>query len=150
MSPVRRVKAKIGELLLQRGLITPEQLQEALFVQHNQNKDKQLGQILIELGYVDKEELYGLLAIQNGFPYINLNHYTIEPNILSLLPQAIAKKYQVLPLDKIQDVLTVAMVNPLDKVIIDQIEKLTKSNVKVFLTTRLELEEAFFHYYGKK
>ena len=150
MSPLRRVKTKIGELLLQKGLITPEQLQEALSVQHTRDKDKQLGQILIELGYVGREEFYGILAVQSGYPYIIINHYTIEPNILSLIPQTIVKKYQVLPLDKIQDILTVAMVNPLDKIVIDQIEKLTKSNVKVFLTTRLELEEVFSRYYGQK
>lgn len=141
MSPLRRVKTKIGELLLQRGLITSEQLHQALALQRTKQKDKQLGQILIESGYVKREDFYIILAVQSGYPYISVNQCTIRPEVLSLLPAVMAKKYQVLPIDKFQDILTVAMTNPSDIVALDEIKKLTESQVKVFLTTPLELEE---------
>lgn len=148
--PIVRVKAKIGELLLKKGLIKQEQLQEALSLQASKDKGKPLGQILVELGYVDKEELFGFLAVQKGCPYININNYRIEPTVLSLIPEAMVRKYKVLPIDKIQDVFTIAMVNPLDIMAIDQIQKLTDTNVKVFLTTPLELKEAILRYYDKE
>lgn len=150
MSPIRRVKTKIGELLLQKGLITSEQLQEALALQHGKEKGKPLGRILVELGYIGKEQLCIFLAVQGGYPYIDISQCMIKPEVLSLVPEAIVKKYQVLPIDKIQDVLTLAMVNPLDIATIDQIQKLTNSTVKVFLTTPVELEEMILRYYSKK
>ncbi len=150
MSPLRRTKIKIGELLLQGGVINPEQLQEALFLQQNQSKDKLLGQILIELGYVSKEQLWLILAIQSGYPYISLSSCIIETEVLSLIPKAWAEKYQAFPIDKIQDILTLAMVNPLDKLALEQIQKLTKYNVMVFLTTPLELTEMISRYYVRK
>ncbi len=150
MSPIRRVKTKIGELLLQKGLITQGQLQEALALQHGKEKGKPLGQILVELCSIGKEQLCIFLAVQGGYPYIDINQCIIKPEVLSLVPAALVKKYQVFPIDKIQDVLTLAMVNPLDIVTIDQIQKLTNSTVKVFLTTPVELEEMILRYYPKK
>lgn len=150
MSPVRRTKTRIGEFLLQKGLLTSEQLQEALVLQHKQGQDKKLGQILIELGYVNKEELCLSLAIQCGYPYINIDHCVIDPDILSLIPENIVKQKQVLPIDKIGDVVTVAMADPLDRAAIDEIQKITNCSVKVFLTTPLEHKEIMLKFYGNK
>ena len=150
MPLTRGIKTRIGELLLKRGLITPEQLQQALYLQQKQDRDKQLGQILVELGFISRNDLYFVLAIQSGYPYINLDCCNVEPEILSLIPEEIVRKHQVLPIDKIQDVITVAMVNPLDSSTIERIQKITKSSVKVFLTTPLELEEIVSRYYGHR
>jgi len=147
--PIRRVKTKIGELLLRKGLITQKQLQEALSLQHVKEKNKPLGQILVELGYIGKEELSVFLAIQGGYPYIDIKNCLIEHEVLFLIPETMVKKYQVLPIDKIQDILTVAMVNPLDVLAIDQIQKFTNSEVKVFLTISSEFKEAVSRYYGR-
>lgn len=150
MSPLRRTKIKLDELLLQKGLINPEQLQEALSLQQSKARDKLLGQILIELGYVNKEELWLILAIQSGYPYIKLSSCIIETEVLSLIPKASAERYQVFPIDKIQDILTIAMVNPLDKLALEQIHELTKYDLMVFLTTPLELTEMISRYYVRK
>lgn len=150
MSPIRRVKAKIGQLLLQKGMITMEQLQYALSLQRSKEKDKPLGQILVELGYVAKEEFHSVLAIQSGYPYIAIERCRIQPAVLSLVPQALARKYQIFPIDQIQDILTVAMANPLDKMAIEEVRKLTGLEVEVFLTTPLELNEMFAKFYEKK
>lgn len=148
--PLRRKKTKIGELLLLTGSITAEQLKEALSVQYKQKSDKLLGQIFIELGYINKEKLFFALSIQCGYPYIHINQHQIDPAVLSLIPEAMARKYQIFPIDKIQDVLAVAMLNPLDKFAIEQIQKFTGSNVSIFLTTPPELDEMFSKYYVKK
>ncbi len=150
MSPIRRVRVKIGELLIQKGIITPEQLQNALSEQRKKGSDKRLGEILLESGYVNREQLSLALAIQFGYPYININNYTIEPDALSLIPEEIVRKHQVIPIDKIDNMLTLAMVNPLDKVIMEQIQKATKMEIKVFLTTPSEFKEAVLNYYGQQ
>ena len=149
MSPLRK-KEKIGELLLRTGLISSEQLQQALSFQLNQGKNKALGQILLELGYINNDNIILVLAIQSGYPYIQIKHCKIEPDTLALIPETIARKYQVFPIDRIQDFLTIAMVDPFDKIAIDQIKDLTKSNVMVFLTTPQELDEMISMYYAKK
>jgi len=150
MTPVRRVKAKIGQLLLQKGLVTSEQLQEALSLQRSRERDKHLGQILVELGYVNRDELYAALAIQSGYPYINIECCIIKPEVISLVPEELARKHQVFPIDRIQNILTVAMANPMDKLAIEQIEELTDTQVLIYLTTPLELKEMFSRYYDKK
>lgn len=148
--PLRRKKTKIGELLLLTGSITSEQLKEALSVQYKQKSDKQLGEILIELGFLDKEKLCFALSVQFGYPYIHIKRCRIEPDVLALIPEAMARKFQVFPIDKIQDVLSIAMINPLDKFAIDQIKKLTQSNISIFLTTPTELSEMLSMYYLKR
>lgn len=150
MSPLRRVKTKIGDLLVQKGLITHEKLKEALSLQHTTHKNKTLGQILLELGYVGKNELYAILAVQSGYPYIDLKCCLLDPKVLALVPLEVSRKYHVLPIDKIQDILTLAMVNPLDNIALEEIEEITKARVKVFLTHQKDFEEVFAKYYNGK
>src|SRR3989338_9831239 len=150
MSPLRRVKAKIGDLLLQEGLITEAQLQEAISLQKTNAKDKTLGQILLELGYVKKDDLYTVLAVQSGYPYLAIHHCVVNPKVLALLPESVVRKHQAFPIDKIHDIFTVAMVNPLDRAALEQIEDLVQSRVRVFLTTPADLEKALNRYYSVK
>lgn len=150
MPPLRRIKTKIGELLLQAGLLTQDQLQEALSLQSEKEKGIPLGQILIDRGYVQKEDFYALLSIQCGYPYINLKDCIIDAEVLSYIPEDTAKEYRVFPVDKIQDILTIAMENPLDEFAINQLQKLTNSCIRVFLTSPTQLEEVFGKYFQQK
>jgi len=149
MSPYRSTKTEIGKLLIKKGLITEEQLQEALILQRDKIKDKLLGQILIQLGYLNKDDLYFALAIQSGYPYIDIRRCIVSPEVMSLIPEIMVRKYQAFPIDRIQDVVTVAMANPLDNLVIDQIQDITKSNIKVFLTTPSDIKEIISRYFGK-
>jgi len=148
MSPYRAGKTeKIGRLLLQKGLISSAQLQEALVIQQQKQQDKLLGQILIELGYLSRDELYFVLAIQSGYPYIDIRRCVVNLEILSLIPEIMIKKYQLFPIDKIQDVVTIAMVNPLDNMALDQVREIVKSNIKIFLTVVSDLNELISRYF---
>jgi type IV pilus assembly protein PilB len=149
MSPYRSTKTEIGKLLIQKGLITNEQLKEALILQREREKDKLLGQILIQLGYLSKDDLYFALAIQSGYPYIDIKRCVVDPEVMFLIPGIMVKKYQVFAIDKIEDVVTVAMVNPLDNLAIDQIQDIAKSNIKVFLTTPSDIKEIILRYFGQ-
>lgn len=150
MSPFRRVKAKIGELLQQDGFITEAQLQEAISLQKAEAKDKTLGQILLELGHVKKDDLYTALAVQSGYPYLDIHYCVVSPKVLALLPESVVRKCRAFPVDKIHNIFTVAMVNPLDRTDIEQIEELVQCSVKVFLTTPADFEKALNRYYSSK
>jgi type IV pilus assembly protein PilB len=149
MSPLRKIRTEIGKLLLQRKIISSAQLDEALYIKNNRERDKYLGQILLGLGYVTKEDLYFVLAVQSGYPYIQISRCKIDSLVIGLIPRDIVEKYQVLPIDKIQDIVTVAMVNPLDKVALAHIQEITGGIVKVFLTTSSDWDEMFLVYYAR-
>lgn len=149
MSPFRKKKTKIGELLLLSDLITPEQLRKALNFQLTEGKDKPLGQVILELGFVNKDSLDFILAVQSGYPYIQIKNYKIESELLSLLPEETIRKYRVFPIDKIKDVFTVAMVNPIDSAAVDQVKKIIKDKVIIFLTTSSEFNEMLAMYFAK-
>lgn len=150
MCAFRKKKTKIGELLLQLDFITPEQLRKAVEFQIKEGKDKPLGQIMFDLGYVDMEKLCFALSIQSGYSYINIKNCKIDLSLLPLLPEVVVRKHLVFPIDKIQDVVTVAMSNPLDQDAFNQIKHFINSTVLVFLTTSDELREMIKMYYGSE
>lgn len=110
-STVARWK-RLGDMLLEGGLITRGQLEEGLA-----EKDRQkcfLGQALVRLGYLSQDELISFLVKQCKIPHINLVDYSIDPRIVRLLPNELCLKYKLLAIDNLGTILTVAMVNPLD------------------------------------
>ena len=110
-APVARWK-RLGDMLLEGGLITRGQLEEGLA-----EKDRQkcfLGQALVRLGYLSQDELIAFLVKQCKIPHINLIDYSIDPRIVSLLPNELCLKYKLIAIDSLGTILTVAMVNPLD------------------------------------
>jgi len=88
-----------------------------------------IGEILVKLGYLDEQDIVAALVIQLGLPYIAVNKYTIDPAIVRLIPFEVAKKEKVIALDRIGDILSVVMINPLteDKKIF--LESLTQCRI---------------------
>src|SRR5208283_4845985 len=104
-------KVLLGEILIQRKRITLEQLEGAL--QSQKEKGGFIGEILVNAGYLDERDIVVALVIQCGLPYIAVNKYTIDPGIVRLIPKEVAQKEKVIALDRIGDILSVVMVNPL-------------------------------------
>ncbi|MBU1122625.1 MAG: ATPase, T2SS/T4P/T4SS family [Candidatus Omnitrophota bacterium] len=119
---------RLGELLVNKKLITSSQLNEAL-KQHHETGEF-LGEILVRKGFASEEQVAQSLSEQLGFAYVDLENYNLEPQIIKSLPFDLAVKYQVLPLFKRGDVLTVAMFNPLDLGTIDEIQKLINQRIR--------------------
>lgn len=146
MSAFKRIVAKqLGELLKERKVITDAQLKEALDVQ--KQKGGLIGEILVGLGYAKEEEIAQVLTVQYGFPYLPLDNYEIDREIIKILPLEIVKKCGAIPLDKIGATLTVAMVNPLNVSALEEIEKLAKCTVQPFITTSSGFQKALKKYY---
>jgi len=131
---------KLGEILLQSGVLSKEQLKMALDLQRREGG--LLGEILIKLGYVNERDIVQALTVQCGFPYLPLEHYELNKEMKSLLPENVARQYCIVPLDVIGNILTIAMSNPLNEKAVEDIEMITKKKVQIFIGTVTAVHEA--------
>jgi len=149
MAPLRKIVSKqLGELLLERGIIDAAQLEKALRVQRE--KGGLIGQILVMLGYAKEEEIAQALTVQYGFPYLPLDCYEINQDAVKLIPENVARQYNLISIDKIGDLLTIAMSNPLNIQASEDIEMLTKCKVQIFVATMSDISNAIKKSYEKK
>jgi len=149
MIPAKRIVSKqLGELLLERGIINTSQLEKALKIQ--KEKGGLIGQILVMLGFAKEEEIAQALTVQYGFPYLPLECYEINPEAIKLIPEQVARQYNLIAIDKIGDLLTIAMSNPLNFQATEDIEMITKCKVQVFVSTMTDISNAINKYYQKK
>ena len=130
----------IGKILIGRKKITSDQLQEALKIQRIEHGF--IGEILVKLGYLDDLDIVVALVAQCGLPYISVNKYDIDPAVIRLIPVDTARQHHVIPLDRIGEVLSVVVSNPLSDELKDKLEKLTGCRVATFISTKREIEEA--------
>ena len=144
--PLRRIINKqLGELLVDRGLVTPEKLEKALTYQRD--KGGLIGEILVELGYVKEEDIAQALTTQYGFPFLPLGNYDINTEILNIIPARVAKQYLLIPVDKIGNNLTIAMSNPLNVQAVEDVELLSGCSVQIFVSTSSDVKKAIERYY---
>jgi len=138
---------RIGDILIEQGLITSQQLKEALEMQKN-GSSKRLGEIFVETGAINKEELYNILQYVYESEYVDLSNYVIDPEVISLISEKAALRFKLIPISKNNDELTIAMANPLDVYAIDFIRDHTKiKKIKTFLASEEDVISAITNYY---
>ncbi len=143
----RVVSKQLGQLLIERGLIDKKQLQIAL---DKQRKEGQLiGQILVKLGFVSEEDIVEALTTQYGYPYLPLENYEIDKSVLNVISAQVIRHYYLIPIDKIANILTIVMADPLNTFAIKDIEQITKMKVEVFVSTATDIKKSIEKYYGK-
>jgi type IV pilus assembly protein PilB len=140
------MSVRLGEILLKESLITHEQLQKALEFQRS-NGGK-LGSCLTKLGFITDDDITGVLSRQYGVPSINLKFYEIDPNVIKLIPQDTAVRYQVIPLSRVGSVLTIAMTDPTNVFAMDDIKFMTGFNVEPVVASESAIGEAITRFYG--
>lgn len=149
MLPLRRITTlQLGELLLERKIITRDNLSRALKIQ--KEKGGLLGEILVELGLVKEEDIAQALTAQYGFPFLPLSNYEVDPQILKTVPAKICQQYCFIPVDIIGNNLTLAMSNPLDKKAIEDVENVTGYTVQIYVSTPKDVRQAIEKYYTTK
>ena len=121
----------IGQLLVQKGLITVEALERALSEQ--EHLQERIGDILIRSGAVVEEDFYKTLSEQSGVPYVRLKEIKISPEVIKKIPAKFACHYELIPIEIADNVITVAMSNPLDIHTIDDIQLLLKTDIRTVL-----------------
>ncbi len=139
---------KLGDLLVDAGLITKEQLEEALKIQEKDNE--RLGTILVKLGYLTEEEITSFLSKQYGIPAVNLEHFEISEDVIKRIPSDIARKYMLIPITRTGSTLTVAMADPTNIYALDDIKFLTGLNVEPVVASELSIKKAIDKYYGSE
>ncbi|MDD5771591.1 MAG: ATPase, T2SS/T4P/T4SS family [Candidatus Omnitrophica bacterium] len=142
---------RLGELLIREGLITSSQLEKAISVQRQESG--RLGEILIKLGMVKEEQLVAVLGKQLNIPFFTLGTGMLKPTagqgLEHLILQEFAFKNFVLPLSRTFRSLTVAMFDPLDFILIDNLKKLTGCEINPVIATRADIKKAIEEFYGK-
>lgn len=139
------VAKKLGELLKDAGLIDDFQLETAL--SHQRNWGGKLGGVLVELEFVREEDVAKVIADKMKLPYANLFEPPIPETVIRLLKEDLAKKYVVIPVKKDGAGLTIAMSDPLDIGIIDELRFITGLNIKPALALESEIKLAIRKYY---
>ena len=142
---------RLGEILLKEGLIDQGQLEKAISAQRQDCG--RLGEVLIKLGIVKEDKLVEALGKQLGIPYFSsgagMLRAAVDEELKQLVPQDFALKNAVLPLSRTLKSLTVAMSDPLDLILIDNLKKLTGYEINPVIATKSELIKAIEEFYGK-
>jgi len=136
---------QLGELLVEMSLITKDQLHHSLEVQ--KDKGGLIGQVLVDLGYVSEEAIAQAITAQYGFPYLPLENYEIDAEIVKIVPKNVAIQYCLIPVDKIGSNLTIAMANPLNSQAVEDIALLSGLYVQLFVSTAADIKKAIGKYY---
>src|SRR5438105_3689561 len=139
------MSVRLGEILVKESLITQDQLQKALeFQRANGGK---LGSCLTRMGFITDDDITGVLSRQYGVPSINLKYYEIDPNVIKLIPQDTASRYQVIPLSRVGSMLTIAMTDPTNVFAMDDIKFMTGYNVEPVVASEASVLDAIQRYY---
>jgi len=137
--------SRIGELLLSTGLISEQQLSEAL--DYQKQCDCKLGSALVALGAIEERILAAFLAMQRGIKAIHLAERTVSPEVLALVPPATARRLGAIPLEREGDFLKVAMVDPSDSEIVRTLEGETGLKVRGFIAPQPSIHAALKRFY---
>lgn len=135
---------RVGAMLLEADLIDSAQLRRAL--EHQQHRGGRTVGILVELGMLEHDQVYKFLA-RRGLPAMNPMHCGVGPEAISLLPREFVLRHEIIPVDRLGRLLTVAMVYPFDADAIACAEEITGLRVKPMLCRTQEFQEAVCRYY---
>jgi type IV pilus assembly protein PilB len=146
MTTVKRKAKQLGQILIEQGLITPSQLEQAL--EEHRKTPKSLGRVLIDLGMIKESDLVRALAEQVGLEFVDLNDYQIDPSSTTLLPDALARRYRAIPIGERDGKLLVAMSDPANVYALDDIRTITNRDVQPVVATAADVEAAIQRFAG--
>ncbi len=136
---------RLGDILVKTGLITPEQLQQALAEQ--KNSGMRLGYTLVKLGFVEETEITKMLARQYHIPAVDLTQFQVDSKVIKLVPPEVASKHTVLPLKREGRTLTLAMADPTNVSVLDDLKFITRYDIHPVVAGEYTLKNAIDRYY---
>ncbi len=142
------MERKLGEMLVKDRIITPEDLEAAL--EKQEKSGISLGHILVELGLASEWEMAAALGKQLNVPFITLSHYEIDRQVLESIPESIVRKYKIVPVDKTGDTLTIALSDPSNIYLLDELRLLTKCQIIPVISFESDIAEAISRYYSRE
>jgi type IV pilus assembly protein PilB len=138
--------SELGDRLVREGLVREEEMARARAAQTRTGES--LGTVLVKMGLVAEEKLLSFLAERLNLPHVNLKDYLIDPEIIRLVPEKIARQHRIVPLFRIENVLTIAMADPLDVMAIDSVRRHANCEVEAVVSSDSAIQEALVQYYG--
>ncbi len=139
-------RKRLGDLLIEAGLLSDEQLEKALKVQ--KKTGERLGKILINLGYVTEESMIEVLEFQLGVPHVDLANMPVDKETAATIPVSLAERYQIIPIRLEGRKLKLAMVDPTNFYAIDDVRMVTGYDVDPVIATEREIMRAISQSYG--
>jgi len=136
----------LRDSLISSGLLTEDQVREA--IEEGRRTGETLIKSMLRRGLVNEEALISFLEKEMDIPRVNLASYLVDQKMVSLVPNSIAKKFKLIPLFKVGEVLTVAMVDPFDVMALDEVRSRSKCDVEAMVATSKDIDDAIAQYYG--
>jgi type IV pilus assembly protein PilB len=141
-------RLKLGELLLYSGKITENQLKDALHIQ--KKSGEKLGEVLVRQKFITEDEIIEVLEFQLGIPHIDLDKYHINKSVVTLIPESIVRRYELIAIDKRDNILMVAMVDPLNIFALDDVKIFVKSEIQPVISTKDSILKTIDRFYSKE
>ncbi|UED81536.1 GspE/PulE family protein [Lysinibacillus sp. CD3-6] len=141
---VRTGRKRLGDLLVESGVITNEQLEYALTTK---TKEERLGDFLIKENILTEQQLIEVLEFQLGIPHIHLNQYSISPDLLQLVPAELAKRANIIPIRREKNKLFIAMADPMDYFAIEEVRMATGCQIETSIAAKDDLYRTLTKYY---
>jgi len=138
---------RLGDLMVKESLISQVQLSQAL--ESQKKNGGRLGSCLVKLGFVSDEDVTTFLSRQYGVPSINLTYFEVDPDVVRLVPEDTARRYEVVPLSRVGSSLTIAMVDPTNVFAMDDIKFMTGFNVEPVVASEGAIREAIDKFYSQ-
>ncbi|MBD7943731.1 type II/IV secretion system protein [Psychrobacillus sp. Sa2BUA9] len=139
-----KTRKLLGDLLVESNVISDEQLHFAL---SQKRRDEKLGDYLITENLITEQQLIEVLEFQLGIPHVNLNQYSIDPELLQLVPKELAKRTNIMPLKKNKNKLLIAMADPMDYFAIEEVRMATGCQIETSIAAKDDLFRTITKYY---
>lgn len=141
---MKQKRKRLGDLLVESGLITEEQLEQAL---KEKSEGQKLGDALLQKGFITEQQLIEVLEFQLGIPHVSLYQYPIDAKLMNLIPKDFAKRNSLIPLKRDGDKLFVAMSDPMDYFAVDDLRLTTGFQIETVIATKDDIVRAINRYY---
>ncbi|PIU65012.1 MAG: type II secretion system protein GspE, partial [Armatimonadetes bacterium CG07_land_8_20_14_0_80_40_9] len=138
-------KKLLGQILVEEGKITEEQLEKALGLQKASNE--LLGYVLVHMGFVTDKDIIQAYSKQIDVPFVDLEDTQVNLDAVRLVPREVVLRHRIIPIKKNERLLTVAMVNPLNVFAVDDLRQITGLNIKSVIAPEKEILKAIDQYY---
>ena len=139
-------KKRIGEMLIAGGMIKEEQLTRAL--EEQKKRGGKVGEILVDLGFINENNMVTFLARQLHLPYIDIEKQLVDPDSVRMIPAEMARRITAIPLYRDKEALVVAMADPLNIFGLDDMQKAAGKEIRQVVATRSDIQKAISSYYG--
>lgn len=141
-------KKRLGELLVEAGLIDQAQLERGL--EEQRRTGRLLGEVLVHLGYVSEEDVAHTLVQQFGVPFIRVSQYYISKEMVELFPEAMLRQYEFVPIDRIGNVLVIVSAGVLNQDVVNELERATGCRVQVYIGVQSDVRAAVERHFHRE